>query len=260
MNNATDTFKVLAEPHRRAILELVRDRERGAGEIAARFAITRTAVSQHLSLLREAGLLTERREGTRRLYRARREGMGEARVFLESFWDEGLERLKREAEHEQRRRDMAGKTLEATAIERELRIEASPEIIYEHLTEPEKITRWMGRAAQLDPRPGGIFRCEISSEHVALGEYVEAVPGRRVVFTWGWEADDVSVPAGSSTVEVDLIPEGRGTLLRFVHRDLPAASVDGHTAGWDHYLARLLLTASGGDPGPDTFPGGSSGS
>jgi|SRR5215207_682744 len=103
-HSPADPFKVLAEPHRRAILELVRDRERGAGEIAAEFAITRTAVSQHLSLLKEAGLLAERREGTRRLYRARRDGLSEMREFLESFWDEGLERMKREAEREQRRR------------------------------------------------------------------------------------------------------------------------------------------------------------
>jgi len=131
--------------------------------------------------------------------------------------------------------------LEASAIERELRIEASPEVV--------------GRAAQLDPRPGGIFRCEIGFEHVARGEYLEARPGRRVVFTWGWEGDEELVPPGSSTVEVDLIRDGAGTLLRFVHRGLPPESVDGHGVGWDHYLARLRVTASGGEPGPDTYPG-----
>src|SRR5215207_2213821 len=131
--------------------------------------------------------------------------------------------------------------LEASAIERELRIEASPEVV--------------GRVAQLDPRPGGIFRCEIGFEHVARGEYLEARPGRRVVFTWGWEGDEELVPPGSSTVEVDLIRDGAGTLLRFVHRGLPPESVDGHGVGWDHYLARLRVTASGGEPGPDTYPG-----
>ena len=150
------------------------------------------------------------------------------------------------------------RALEATAIERELRIDAEPEVVYEFLTEPEKMLRWQARAAQLNPRPGGIFRCDIGPEHVALGEYLEAVPARRVVFTWGREGDEKSVPPGSSTVEVDLIPDGVGTLVRFIHRDLPQASLDGHAAGWDHYLARLRVAASGGDPGADTFPGGSS--
>jgi uncharacterized protein YndB with AHSA1/START domain len=152
----------------------------------------------------------------------------------------------------------AQRALEATAIERELPIDAEPEVVYDFLTEPGKMLHWQGRAAQHDPRPVGILRCEIDSEHVALGEYVEAVPARRVVFTWGWEGDQESVPPGSSTVEVDLIPDGVGTLVRFIHRDLPQASLDGHAAGWDHYLARLRVAARGGDPGADTFPGGSS--
>lgn len=147
------------------------------------------------------------------------------------------------------------KTLEANPIERQLRIEASPEIVYEFLTEQEKMLRWQGRAAQLDPRPGGIFRCELDSTHVALGEYVEARQSRRVVLTWGWESDEQLVPPGSSTVEVELTADGAGTLLQLVHHGLPPESVDGHGAGWDHYLARLRLAASGGAPRPDTFPG-----
>jgi len=98
-------LRAIAETRRRRILTLVRDREMSAGEIAAHFDVTRPAVSQHLAVLREAGLVSERREGTRRLYRARPEGLAELRSFLEGFWDTRLDALKREAEREQRRRD-----------------------------------------------------------------------------------------------------------------------------------------------------------
>jgi DNA-binding transcriptional ArsR family regulator len=98
-------LKAIAEPRRRRILSLVRDEELSAGEIAAHFDVTRPAVSQHLTVLKEAGLVSERRNGTRRLYRARPEGLTELRTFLEGFWDERLEALKREAEREERSTD-----------------------------------------------------------------------------------------------------------------------------------------------------------
>jgi DNA-binding transcriptional ArsR family regulator len=95
-------LKAIAEPHRRRILALVRDSELSAGEIAAHFDVTRPAVSQHLNVLKGAGLVDERRNGTRRLYRARREGLEELREFLEGFWNERLESLKLEAERKER--------------------------------------------------------------------------------------------------------------------------------------------------------------
>jgi DNA-binding transcriptional ArsR family regulator len=98
-------LKAIAEPRRRAILRLVWDAERSAGEIASHFDVTRPAVSQHLSVLKEAGLVNERRNGTRRLYRARPEGLADLKSFLEEFWGDRLEALKREAEREERRKD-----------------------------------------------------------------------------------------------------------------------------------------------------------
>lgn len=101
---ALDTaLRAIAEPRRRRILELVWDAERSAGEIASQFEVTRPAVSQHLRVLVDAGLLAERRDGTRRLYRARPEGFADLRAFLETFWDENLARLKQAAEAGQRR-------------------------------------------------------------------------------------------------------------------------------------------------------------
>ena len=95
---------MIAQPRRREILNLLHDRELNAGEVASRFDVTQPAISQHLRVLREAGLVSERREGTRRYYRARPEGLGDLHKFLSGFFPTGLERLKREAEAEEGRR------------------------------------------------------------------------------------------------------------------------------------------------------------
>ncbi|MDX6625874.1 MAG: hypothetical protein QOE56_863 [Solirubrobacterales bacterium] len=101
--------RAIAEPRRRQILVLVRDEELSAGEIAAHFDVSRPAVSQHLTVLRGAGLLNERRQGTSRLYRARPEGLAGLREFMDDFWTDRLERLKLAAELEQQRRNKRGK-------------------------------------------------------------------------------------------------------------------------------------------------------
>lgn len=98
-------LQAIAEPRRREILRLIWRQELRAGEIAARFEpeVTRPAISQHLRVLREAGLVDERREGTRRLYRARPQGLAELRAYFESLWDDSLDRLKDAAETEERK-------------------------------------------------------------------------------------------------------------------------------------------------------------
>jgi len=100
-----DALRAIAEPRRREILRLVKDEELPAGRIAEHFRdVSGPAVSQHLRVLKEAGLVTERRDGTRRLYRAVPEKVAEIRDFLESFWDEQMTALKGSAEWEERRR------------------------------------------------------------------------------------------------------------------------------------------------------------
>jgi DNA-binding transcriptional ArsR family regulator len=91
-------LKAIAAPRRRQILRLVRDQELSAGEIASHFDVTRPAVSQHLTVLKGAGLVNERRNGTQRLYRARPEGLADLRAFLDEFWSDRLEALKRDVE------------------------------------------------------------------------------------------------------------------------------------------------------------------
>jgi DNA-binding transcriptional ArsR family regulator len=93
-----EVLRAIAEPRRREILRLVATEEMAAGEIAAAFDVTRTAISQHLTVLRNAGLVTERREGTRRLYRVRPEGLASLREFLDEMWTSSLDIAVRLAE------------------------------------------------------------------------------------------------------------------------------------------------------------------
>jgi len=139
-------------------------------------------------------------------------------------------------------------------IEQEIRIAAPPDVVFPYFTDPEKMARWKGIEHKLDPRPGGAYRVDMDGSHVAHGEYLEVSPPHRVRFTWGWEGQDQPVPPGTSTVEITLTADGDGTIVRLVHRGLPAPAVEPHAAGWRHYLARLAVAAAGGDPGPDTGP------
>ena len=109
---ANDALRALAEPRRREILQLVADQELAAGEIAAAFDVTRPAVSQHLTVLKSAGLLDERRDGTRRLYRARPEGLSEIRELLDTMWASALDTARRIVEQD---RESAGDDTAASA-------------------------------------------------------------------------------------------------------------------------------------------------
>ena len=142
-------------------------------------------------------------------------------------------------------------TLDTKVIEKVIRIEARPETVFRLLTEPKEYVRWKGKLAELEPRPGGAFRVDfLNDKDIAVGKYVELIPARRVVFTWGWEGNQI-VPPGSSTVEIDLEPDGDGTRLRLVHRGLPDEAIPTHTEGWDFFLPRLTNVAEGRDAGSD---------
>jgi DNA-binding transcriptional ArsR family regulator len=99
-------LKALAEPRRREILRLVWSQELPATSIAEHFGdVTRPAISQHLGVLKEAGLVSERRDGTRRLYQARQDEMRKLREFLDDFWTTSLDRLRDVSEAAQRQND-----------------------------------------------------------------------------------------------------------------------------------------------------------
>ena len=130
-------------------------------------------------------------------------------------------------------------------LERSIRIEARPETVYSFFTDPKKMVLWKGTLAELDPRPGGIYRVEITGNDIARGEYVELVPYNRIVFTWGWEGEDSPLLPGSSTVEITLVEDHGATLLTLRHLGLPSPLVKTHAEGWDHFLPRLQTAAEG---------------
>jgi DNA-binding transcriptional ArsR family regulator len=103
--DAVEVFEAVAQPKRREILRLLAEGELSAGEVAARFAVTQPAISQHLKVLKQAGLIDERRDGTRRLYSVRPEGLADLHSFLADVLPGRLQRLKQAAEEEERRAD-----------------------------------------------------------------------------------------------------------------------------------------------------------
>ncbi len=138
-------------------------------------------------------------------------------------------------------------------IVKEIFIDAPPDEIFPYLTQNEKFTLWMGLSAELDPRPGGLFMVDPNTVDVIFGEFLEISPPHRIVFTWGWKLPGHPVPAGSTRVEIDLMPQGSGTLLRLTHSSIDDSMKDRHEFGWSHYLGRLRTLMGGGDPGVDPY-------
>jgi uncharacterized protein YndB with AHSA1/START domain len=139
---------------------------------------------------------------------------------------------------------------EPLVVRREVQIAATPATVFAFLTDPEKILRWMGTEATLEPHHGGLYLLTVSGM-VARGRFTEVIPVHRLAYSFGWEGRE-KTPPGSSLIEIDLIDHGDGTLLRMTHSGLPdAEECASHEKGWTHYLARLAMAAAGGDPGPD---------
>ena len=129
-------------------------------------------------------------------------------------------------------------------------VNAPPETVFAMFVDPRLLMRWFG-AAELDPRPGGVFRVTLATGDVCSGRYLEVDPPRRVVFTWGWENQQaIPVRPGSSTVAVDLTPDGSGTHLRLVHSGLDGDTALIHEHGWMRFLDRFEAVGEGRDPGP----------
>jgi uncharacterized protein YndB with AHSA1/START domain len=135
--------------------------------------------------------------------------------------------------------------------ETEVRIEARPETVFAFFTDPARMLQWKGVDAALDPRPGGLYRVNVTGRETAIGEYLEVKPYERIVITWGW--DSGPIPPGSTRVEIDFIPDGEATILRLRHHGLDAEGLASHKQGWEHYLERLVSAAAGRNPGPDPW-------
>ncbi|HEY0496117.1 MAG TPA: SRPBCC family protein [Kutzneria sp.] len=133
----------------------------------------------------------------------------------------------------------------------ERRINATPPTVFSFFTDRDRWLSWQGEEAEIDPRPGGVFRMNVREGNVAAGHFVTVDPYHRITFTWGWEAPDTLLPPGTSTVDITLRPDGGATLLTLTHRGLPLDLFQSHGIGWNHYVDRLSVRAEGGDPGPD---------
>jgi uncharacterized protein YndB with AHSA1/START domain len=140
---------------------------------------------------------------------------------------------------------------EPLLVRREIQIAAPPATVFAFLTDPEKILRWMGTEATVEPHPGGIYLVNVSGKDIARGRFTEVIPVHRLAYSFGWDGND-NVPPGSSLIEIDLLDKDSGTLLRMTHSGLPdPTECANHEKGWTHYLGRLGVAATGGDPGPD---------
>ncbi|NYE93897.1 uncharacterized protein (TIGR03086 family) [Psychromicrobium silvestre] len=128
----------------------------------------------------------------------------------------------------------------------------SPDAAFELITRPERLRRWQTVAARVDLRVGGEYRWTITPGHNAAGTFTEIEPGKRVVFTWGWEGDG-ELPPGASTVSITLEQVPEGTAVRLVHEGLNEAQSASHAEGWNHYLERLTAISTTGDAGPDEW-------
>jgi uncharacterized protein YndB with AHSA1/START domain len=127
----------------------------------------------------------------------------------------------------------------ATAVTVEQRVRARPETVFAFFTDPVAYRRWMGERAELDARPGGMYRVHFEDGSAAEGRFEVVEPPSRIVFTWGW-AGSLDLPPGSTRVEVTLRADGDATVVRLEHRGLPTENWRSeHGKGWRHYLERL---------------------
>ncbi len=142
---------------------------------------------------------------------------------------------------------------EEEAVERQVRIRVPAATVYEYWTDPEKMVLWQGMEATLEPRPGGIYRVNVTGRDITLGEFLEVAPGERLVFTWGFDREGHPIPAGSTRVEIDFLVQGDLTVVRVRHHGIAKAERLNTAYGWQHYLTRLGLVTAGRDPGPDPW-------
>ena len=132
-------------------------------------------------------------------------------------------------------------------------IAASPPTVFAFFTDSERWAAWQGVGGTVAAWAGGQLRVIMPDAAAASGQFIEVVPPRRIVFTWGWEGNEIPIPPGSSTVIIELEPADNGTLLRLTHYGLPADAGELHRKGWERYLDRLTRCATGDDPGPDRY-------
>lgn len=125
-------------------------------------------------------------------------------------------------------------------------IDAPPDRVFPFFTDPARLTRWLGHAAELEPVPGGRFAVDVN-DRLVRGSYLEVAPPRRVVFSWG-DAGSAELPPGASRVEVELEAAASGTTVILRHHGLTGTPREEHGRGWPVVLARLVIAGGGERP------------
>lgn len=138
-------------------------------------------------------------------------------------------------------------------FDKTVHLPVGPDEAFALVTDAARLRRWQTIVARVDLRVGGDFRWTITPGHHAAGTFTEIEPGKRVVFTWGWESG-MELEPGASTVTITMEPDATGTLLRLIHEGLNEAQAKAHAEGWDHYLQRLqAATESPAGAGADDW-------
>ena len=246
-------LRAISDPTRMRILMLVKEKELSAGAISSHFSISRPGVSQHLTILKGANLLKERRSGTTRFYSVDASGFAQIKEVMEAFWKDRLQDLKYMSESEWR--EQKEELAKMNQVSVEMKINAPHELVYNYFVKAEKLVQWMGVDAEIEARPDGKFHIHVSHEDYMTGRYLELNPYSYISFTWGWEKGGIKdIPPGSSKVTIELKPDGFSTLLKVTHTGLVTARArETHEMGWRHYLARLTMVALGQNPGDDPW-------
>jgi uncharacterized protein YndB with AHSA1/START domain len=134
------------------------------------------------------------------------------------------------------------------AVVHEVHVGLPPEQVFEFFTDPQRLVRWIGLSATLEPVAGGEFRFEVQPGQFCEGAYVDVRPPTFVSFTWGWTDPGWNLPPGSSLVSIELVPERDGTRVRLTHSQLPGDLRPIHDEGWTTFLDRLIATTAGEQP------------
>lgn len=235
MGQGNRLLSAVLEPRRRTILQMLAEEERdvAVGELAKRFSVTRPAISQHLAVLKDAGLVEHDTTPGRRGYRLRPDGVAAAKAALDALATE----LPGAGAGEDGAVGAAGAR---APVALELDVEAPREDVARLLTTREGIERWLGPKAEIDARPGGVFRVDLGVGDVVAGTYLHVDAPSLVVFTWGVEGGEGPLAPGATRVDVALGEAGQGrTRVRLEHRGLPAEFQAPHLAAWARHLAQL---------------------
>ena len=247
MRDIQKVLAALTSPVRREILGLIWDRELSAGEIAAAFPVTKPTISQHLAVLREAGLAESTAVGTSRRYRARPDALRGLRAALGSAakWNNADEDPKAT---ERASSDVRTKPVVVASTD----VDTSQAVTFAAFTDPVVYSRWLGVPVTLT---GGRFACTMEWGTNVRGRYELVCPPELIVMRWDFEDDHVPVPGGEMTGYLRIQAQDHGSHVE-VHQlvDTPAqaAFIEG---AWGMVLGRLRAwVARASDPGETMAP------